>query len=146
MNPLLRHVAHLVGAHDAHAIAQGSGWDRMYVRTTSPGGHGSEVAYRSGTKAITVDRSPDGPGVVTWAEFAEFIRSGLTDALVADLAAAMGDWRRFNHRPAERGDLTYSSCTARFRELEAQIVANAMAGAAGDAVPVQLGLFEAVGA
>ncbi len=143
MNPLLRHVAHLVFAHDAHAIAQGNDWDHMYVRTTTPGGHGGEVAYRSGMKAITVDRSPDGPGVVTWAEFAEFIRAGLTDALVADLAAAMADWRRFNHEPAERGDLTYSSCTARFRELEAQIVANALAGTVGDAAPVQLGLLEA---
>ena len=142
MNPLLRHVAHLVFAHDALRIARGESWDHMYVRTTTPGGGGGDTSYRSGTKAITIDRSPDGPGVVTWAEFAEFIRSGLTDELVADLEAAIADWHRFNHRPAERGDLTYRSCTARFRELEARIVANALAVTPAEAEPMQLDLFE----
>lgn len=138
MNPLLRHVARLVFAHDALAIARGTGWERLYVRQTSGGGGGGDVAYSCGSKAITVDRSPDGPGVVTWAEFADFIRTGLTDDLVADLKVAMNDWYRFNHVPAERGDLTYESCTARFRELEARIVANALAA---DDHTVQLDLF-----
>ena len=138
MNPLLRHVAHLVFAHDALAIARGTGWERMYVRSTSRGGRHDGVAYSCGTKAITVTRSPDGPGVVTWAEFADFIRAGLTDDLVADLKVAMNDWHRYNHVPAERGDLTYESCTARFRELEARIVANALAA---DDHAVQLDLF-----
>jgi hypothetical protein len=141
MNPLLRHVACLVFAHDALAIARGTGWERLYVRQTSVGGGGGEVAYRSGTKAITVTRSPDGPGVVTWAEFADFIRTGLTDDLAADLKVAMADWHRFNHRSAERGDLTYESITARFREMEARIVANALAA---DDHAVQLDLFEVV--
>ena len=141
MNPLLRHVARLVFAHDALAIARGTGWERLYARQTCPGGGGGDVAYRSGSKAITITRSPDGPGVVTWAEFADFIRTGLTDDLVADLKVAMNDWHRFNHVPAERGDLTYASCTARFRELEARIVANALAA---DDHAVQLDLFGVV--
>ena len=142
MNPLLPHAANLVMANDALKIARGATWKELYVRGTIPGGCSAEARYLSDGKAIHFDRSPIGPGSVTWAEFTDFIRSGLTDEIVADLEAAMADWNRYNHDPDNRGDLTYSSCTSRFRELERQIVANAMATTTAEGV--QLDLFGAI--
>jgi hypothetical protein len=139
VNPLLRHVGDLVHTHDALAMARGGTWKELWIRTCIPGGCSTDVRYHSDGKAIRFDRSPEGPGVVTWAEFADMIRSGLTDHLVADLEAAMADWNRYNHDPDNRGDLTYSSCSSWMRELERQIVANALG-----AQPVQLDLFGAV--
>lgn len=139
MNPLLRHVGDLVHAHDALAVARGATWKELWIRTCIPGGSSADVRYRSDSKAIHFDRSPEGPGQVTWNEFAEMIRAGLTDQLVADLEAALADWNRYNHEPATRGDLTYASCVGRMRELTKQVVANALG-----AQPVQLDLFGAV--
>lgn len=127
MNPLLRHVApHLVTAQDALAVAHGADWRDLWIRSTHPGGIGQHLAFRAGSTRIDVERSPDGPGTVTWAELADMIRAGLTDQLVADLEAAVADWMTYNHDPEGRGDLTYESCTGRFRELGRQIVANGL--------------------
>lgn len=137
MNPLLRHVApHLVTAQDALAIAHGADWRTSHQRSVLMGIRTADIAFRAGNARIDIERSPDGPGTVTWAEIADVIRAGLTDELVADLKAAAADWMTYNHDPDGRGDLTYESCTGRFRELERQIVANGL----GPAVE-QLDLF-----
>lgn len=137
MNPLLRHVSHhAVVAHDALKIARGGTWRDLWLRNVLGGACTHEVRFTANAKAITITRSPDGPGVVTWAEVAELIRAGLDDDLVADLRSALADWNTYNHDPAGRGDLTHDSCTGRMREVERRVVDNALAPAA-----VQLDLF-----
>lgn len=139
MNPLLHHLGQLVHAIDCERIAKGGTWKELWIRGCFPGYSSPEASYTSTGKAITFTRSPDGPGVVTWAEFAEMIRRGLTPDLEAELTAALNDWGRYNHEPANRGDLTYASCVGRMRAACTQVVVNSIG-----ATPAfeQLDLFE----
>lgn len=139
MNPLLHVVAaQAVNAQDALRMAEGASWQDLWIRNVWGASWSGETRIECTPKVITILKSPDGAGKVTWAEVAEMIRAGLTEQLTDDLRAAVADWGTFNHDPANRGDLTYASCTDRFRELEQQIIANAL----GSSEPAQLSFFD----
>ena len=142
MNPLLRHlVPQLIHYGDAIKIADGGTWKDLWLKTTLPGAMNGAVAYRSDATKITVTRSPDGEGTVTWAEIAEVIAAGLTPELAAEARDAGRRWRAFNDGAPIDGD-TYSTCTARFRSIEHRIAAHGLDVLAQ--VDGQMSLFEAV--
>lgn len=93
MNPLVGHVApHLVAVTDIIAVAGGADWTRLHVRTTTPGHADPTLRFDSDTRRIHVQRSPDGPGQVPWADVAAFIRLGVTPEVVSDLRDAYRTW------------------------------------------------------
>lgn len=152
MNDLAHLLAHLLARHllrcqDMHALTCGAKPTELHVVSTRPCYKSTELDFRSDHKAVTVERSPYGPGVVRWAEITGVVRPALAEPEVAAAVAhgcEVWGWYCWGSRWSPRA----KSTTQRAWERDLHDTGMAAMRAAEDAVwsaldrDVQIDLFE----